>query len=143
MNAINEFTGENAFLSNFFPCKITHKELEFQCSEALYMAHKSGNNEDFAKFAPLNGKESKKLGKTVNLQPNWENIKMSVMKEVLMAKFTQNQDLKEKLLATGNLTLIEGNWWGDKFWGVCRGEGENQLGKLLMEVRKELSNGTV
>ena len=60
------------------------------------------------------------------------------MKELLMAKFSQNEDLKKKLLDTGDATLIEGNTWGDKYWGVCKGVGKNRLGELLMEVREEL-----
>jgi predicted NAD-dependent protein-ADP-ribosyltransferase YbiA (DUF1768 family) len=42
------------------------------------------------------------------------------------------------LIDTGDQELIEGNWWGDVIWGVCNGKGENHLGKILMEVRKEL-----
>jgi predicted NAD-dependent protein-ADP-ribosyltransferase YbiA (DUF1768 family) len=61
------------------------------------------------------------------------------MREILIAKFSQNEDIKGKLLATGDTELIEGNTWGDTFWGVCRGEGTNWLGKLLMEVRTEIS----
>ena len=43
------------------------------------------------------------------------------------------------LLATGKATLVEGNSWGDTFWGVCRGKGKNMLGKILMRVRKRLA----
>ena len=57
----------------------------------------------------------------------------------LRYKFS-NPDLKEKLLATGNEELVEGNWWGDQYWGICDGIGKNKLGKLLMKVRKELAN---
>lgn len=62
------------------------------------------------------------------------------MYEICMAKFTQNEDLKEKLLATGNDILEEGNTWGDKVWGTVNGVGENKLGKILMKVREELRN---
>jgi hypothetical protein len=134
---IDKFEKEYSFLSNFYPCKIKYGNLEFQCAEALYMAHKSGNPEDFARFAPLNGAEAKKLGKTVKLQENWDEIKFDVMQKVLRLKFIRNPDLKHLLISTGDAELIEGNWWGDKIWGVCNGEGENNLGKLLMELRTE------
>lgn len=62
------------------------------------------------------------------------------MYEICKAKFTQNGDLKEKLLATGNDILEEGNTWGDRVWGTVNGVGENRLGKILMRVREELRN---
>ena len=57
------------------------------------------------------------------------------MRDALIQKFSDKK-LQKKLIDTGDAELIEGNWWGDKFWGVCEGEGENHLGKLLMEVRE-------
>ena len=57
-----------------------------------------------------------------------------------MAKFTQNPGLLDKLLATGDAELVEGNTWGDQVWGVCDGVGENHLGKTLMRIRSELRN---
>ena len=65
-----------------------------------------------------------------------------MMEEILRAKFTQNLDLKEKLLATSDRLLVEGNTWNDRFWGVCKGKGANHLGKLLMKIRAELSGET-
>lgn len=102
------------------------------------MAFKSGNPADFARFAPLAAGEAKKLGRTVVLRPDWNEVKVSIMRNVLALKFRQNPDLREKLLATGEAELIEGNHWKDTFWGVCNGVGENWLGKLLMELREEL-----
>ena len=63
------------------------------------------------------------------------------MYEIVLAKFTQNPDLKKKLLATGDEHLEEGNTWGDTIWGTVDGVGENRLGKILMRVRDELKNG--
>jgi ribA/ribD-fused uncharacterized protein len=82
--------------------------------------------------------EIKALGRTIELVPNWDEIKVSVMEKVLRAKFTQNTQLGQRLLFTGDRELVEGNTWNDKFWGVCNGEGENHLGKLLMKIRSEL-----
>ena len=59
------------------------------------------------------------------------------MRDCLRLKF-EIPELREALLNTDNAKLIEGNWWGDKFWGICNGVGENNLGKLLMEVRDEI-----
>lgn len=52
-----------------------------------------------------------------------------------------HDDLRDKLLATHPELLIEGNFWGGTFWGVCAGEGSNHLGRLLMKIRGELRNG--
>ena len=62
------------------------------------------------------------------------------MLEIVRSKFKQNKDLAKKLIETGDAYLEEGNWWGDKIWGVCNGEGENRFGKILMQVREELKN---
>jgi predicted NAD-dependent protein-ADP-ribosyltransferase YbiA (DUF1768 family) len=62
------------------------------------------------------------------------------MLRLLRLKFNQ-LFFKRMLMQTGERQLIEGNTWGDTYWGVCDGEGENNLGKLIMQVRKELRDG--
>jgi hypothetical protein len=57
------------------------------------------------------------------------------MRGFLIQKFS-DKVLMVKLLATGEEELVAGNWWKDKFWGVCDGEGQNHLGLLLMELRQ-------
>ena len=91
-------------------------------------------------FATLRSNEAKRLGRHVQLRPNWENVKLPIMEDIVRAKFTQNEDLKELLLATGDLVLEEGNTWHDTFWGVDAKtrEGTNHLGRILMRVRQEL-----
>jgi len=65
------------------------------------------------------------------------------MEEIVRAKFTQNECLREMLLATGDAVLEEGNTWNDTFWGVHlkNGQGQNHLGRILMKVREELRAG--
>ena len=72
------------------------------------------------------------------MRSDWEDVKFDVMYDIVKAKFTQNEDLKRKLLDTEGYYLEEGNNWGDKIWGVVNGVGENHLGKILMRVRNEL-----
>ena len=81
---------------------------------------------------------AKRRGKKVPLRPDWEEVKDDLMYQVCKAKFTQHPDLQEMLLATGNQELQEGNTWGDTYWGVCKGKGQNKLGKILMRIREEL-----
>ena len=90
------------------------------------------------RFFGLSGGQAKRLGRRVELRSDWETVKIEIMRQVLKSKFTHNPELREKLIATGNTELIEGNNWNDRFWGVCRGVGKNHLGKLLMEIRAEL-----
>lgn len=74
----------------------------------------------------------------MKMREDWEAIKIDVMRYCLQEKFSAGSDLAAKLIATGDCELVEGNTWGDVFWGVCRGTGENRLGRLLMERREEL-----
>ena len=73
------------------------------------------------------------------VSPEYFTVKVKLMFELVLEKFKQNPELKQKLLETGNQELIEGNTWNDTFWGVCNGQGQNWLGKILMLVRSELS----
>src|SRR5690606_21767015 len=86
-------------------------------------------------FSPA---KAKKIGRSVTLREDWENIKIDIMTDLVRQKFNISS-FKEKLLATKDAELIEGNWWGDTFWGVCKGVGKNNLGKILMEIRKEIN----
>ena len=86
----------------------------------------------------LGPSDAKRLGRHVPLREDWNSIKEQIMYEICKAKFTQNPDLAEKLLETGDAELIEGNWWHDTTWGMCNGEGQNLLGKILMRVREEI-----
>lgn len=78
---------------------------------------------------------AKRIGRSVKLIENWEGIKESIMEELLRSKFDNNELIREKLLATGEAFLEEGNTWRDREWGVYNGQGKNKLGFLLMKVR--------
>lgn len=136
MEKISGFFDEYSFLSNFYSCKVEYNGLFYKSSEAAYQAQKCPFLAK--KFTELSASESKKMGRKVQIRYDWEEQKLSIMKEIITNKFTQNEYLKEKLLETGNAELYEENYWGDKFWGTVDGIGENHLGKILMEVREEL-----
>lgn len=136
---INKFDGtENAFLSNFYPFPILYNNLVFPTSEHLYQAMKMTNDDDVEKIRKAKTPaKAKKLGNTLPIVGNWNDIKLQVMEITLRTKFNY-PEMKEKLLATGDKDLEEGNTWGDKFWGTVDGKGENWLGKLLMKIRNQL-----
>ena len=135
---IDNFKGEYFFLSNFYPTKIKYNGIQYLNNEAAFQAQKCTTMEDRIKFSYLNPSDAKKLGRRIILRNDWESVKISIMREIVFEKFKQNPHLTEKLLDTGNIYLEEGNNWGDRIWGTVNGVGRNELGKILMEVRKEI-----
>lgn len=138
MNTIDKFTGDYQFLSNFAHCTINVEGMEFPSVEHAYQALKTWDLEkrEEIRTAPTSG-IAKKLGRKVVMRGDWEQVKVPIMTELLRLKFSQ-EPFRSQLLATGGAILIEGNWWNDTFWGVCRGQGENMLGRLLMQIRETL-----
>jgi len=134
--AITKFRGEHAFLSNFFGAEIRIGNNTYSTNEHAFHAAKCVDPAQHVLI--LNAKspaEAKSIGKEVTLKPNWLEIQDEIMFFINMVKYTTHFDLKQKLLATGSRELVEGNWWGDTYWGVCNGAGENRLGKILMRIR--------
>lgn len=138
MKKIDSFSGEFEFLSNFYPSEIEFEGIRYPTNEHFFQAMKTFDIETRKQIAaaPTPGK-AKRLGRHCLLRPNWEVVKENFMITGLRLKF-KNPELKEKLLATDNAILEEGNWWGDTYWGVCEGVGKNRLGILLMGLREEL-----
>lgn len=133
------FDGEYRFLSNFSPAPVEYVGLKFPTVEHAYQAAKVDSQllRYHISIAPTPS-AARKLGQKVPLRPDWEAVKLDIMYGLLQQKFAE-PTLRTKLLATGEAELVEGNWWGDTFWGVCGGVGQNQLGKLLMRLRAELA----
>ncbi len=129
------FHGIFNFLSNFYDASVDFEGLTYRNSEAAYQAAKTLDLKDRVRFTQMSPQDAKKAGRTVVLRPDWEQVKVDVMRAVLLSKFTKHKKLMERLKGTGDAYLEETNTWGDKIWGVCDGEGQNLLGKLLMELR--------
>lgn len=141
---INSFSGDNFFLSNFYahPMMVPFRGVFVKCPtlEHPYQALKTLDTAEQLRVLSAAGPgKAKRLGKTLTMRPDWELVKVPVMLNLLRIKFA-DPHMKQLLLNTKDAILIEGNWWGDKFWGVCKGEGRNMLGTLLMNVREELRN---
>lgn len=139
-DSIDSFQGEFRFLSNFWFVRIQYLGLTFLSTEHAYQAAKTLDRNAHRKIAQAaTASEAKRLGRRVSIRPEWEEVKLDVMYELVKQKFNlPHIGLRGLLLATGDRELIEGNHWGDTFWGVCAGEGQNHLGKILMRVRAEL-----
>ncbi|MBQ8497885.1 MAG: NADAR family protein [Clostridia bacterium] len=140
MTVINKFREEYFFLSNFYKAPVEYHGLRYLNNEAAFQAQKCLSDEEKQQFLFTDPARAKRLGRKVSLRADWETVKVGIMEDIVRAKFTQNPDLKELLLATGDTELVEGNTWNDTFWGVNiqSGKGQNHLGKILMKIRKEL-----
>ncbi len=127
---IDSFSGPYRFLSNFWiEPDGTHVEGEYQ-------AAKSVPPRDALRL--LSPGQAKAAGRRSKLRRDWDHVRVGIMYNLVRQKFADHRVLAEALMATGDAELIEGNHWGDHFWGVCRGVGENRMGKILMEVRMKL-----
>lgn len=133
------FRGRYYYLSNMYECEIKiNDEFTFSSVESAFQACKSKDKDVRRMFLDKNGFESKRLGRRIELREDWNDVRLNIMYGLLWIKFNNNDDLKRLLLSSGNEELVEDNSWGDRFWGRCNGVGENNLGKLLMIVRKKL-----
>lgn len=137
-NTIAEFRGKYFFLSNFYSAPATYLGQSFRNNEAAFQSAKCPERSE--EFLNLNPSDAKRLGRHVHLRDDWEDVKDDVMYDICKAKFMQNPNLARLLIETGDATLIEGNTWGDRVWGVCDGVGENRLGRILMRIRSEIKD---
>lgn len=144
--AITAFVGAYRFLSNFYPIAdgLYYNGIVYPTAEHAYQAAKVNPYEEKLQIASVNtAGEAKRIGNTLSLRLDWEQVKVSIMYEILQAKFS-DASLRERLLKTGDVALIEGNTWHDNIWGVCyctqciSTVGKNILGKLLVKLRTEL-----
>lgn len=139
---IKEFKNQYFFLSNFYECPVYYNKLVFCNAEAAFQAQKVIDEKEQYKFINLNASQARKLGKTIVLRKDWEEVKDNIMYEIVKRKFTVNKELQQKLIDTKDEELVEGNWWHDTYWGIDSktGIGKNKLGKILMKVREEVKS---
>ena len=134
------FRGEFAFLSNFAPCRIKVNGLCFTSVEAAFQSFKTLDPNVRAKFQYMTPGQAKAAGRKIkNLRPDWNDIRLELMLALVRIKFRNHPEYAERLVQIQD-PIVEDNGWGDTFWGVCKGRGENHLGKILMTVRDELDN---
>ena len=151
---IDKFEGRWRFLSNFYPCEIEHQGITYPTVEHYYVSMKVKNDQQIdGKYITMidcreliakmpQASKVKQFGKIVKVRRDWDDVKLDIMLWGVREKF-KHTDLKDLLLSTGDEELVEGNTWNDTYWGICRGEGQNNLGKILMKVRMELRQQNV
>jgi len=165
--AVTEFRGPHRLFSNMFRAPVAWGDAVtaarlWACNELPYVLAKTLSAEEralgLAVFERAEAREPDKAGMAVRrwgkrlvLRPNWDTTRRGVMLALVRDKFARNPALGEALVATGDGLIEEGNSWGDVYWGIARravpergiraGDGENHLGRILMQVRAELRQG--
>lgn len=130
------FRGPLQFCSNLYPARV----FGYATVEHAFAAAKTVDPGERARIrAAATPPQAKRLGRTLTLRSDWEQIRMEVMETLVKEKFARHAELPARLRSTGSVELVEHNAWRDTFWGVCGGHGSNHLGRILMRVRTELA----
>jgi ribA/ribD-fused uncharacterized protein len=136
---ISSFQGEWFFLNNYFPAPVELDGMMYPSVEHAYQAAKTFDAEARIRIqATASPDDAKILGRASVHRADWESVKLDLMRKLVHEKF-RDKELRERLLRTGDALLIEGNDWGDTYWGRCNGKGENHMGQILMEIRDALA----
>ena len=141
MKKIDDFRGDYLFLSNFFFCDFEYEGFKYKSVEHAFQALKAITKEAHDEIANASKcGVAKSIGRRTKMRDDWEDVKVDIMRGLVFVKFSQSQSLKRRLLETEDAELVEGNTWGDRFWGfdIRAQEGTNRLGLILMQVREEL-----
>lgn len=140
MSKVTSFKGRFRFLSNFTAAHVLYEGDAYGSVEHAYQAAKFPKEKRtlFLLGTGLTAGQAKRLGQKATLSPDWETKKVEVMRELIAQKFKLRSYSGKLLMLTGQDELVEGNTWGDTFWGQCDGKGKNMLGILLMQRRSEL-----
>jgi ribA/ribD-fused uncharacterized protein len=133
---VKGFFGAYRFLSNFEVADVIYEGVKYPSSENAYQAAKSIDPTVRSQFLNITPAEAKKLGRKIEVRPDWDQVKYQAMYDIVLDKFKRNPYLAEMLEETGDRYLEETNHWRDTTWGVSYGVGTNWLGKILMDVRK-------
>lgn len=140
---ISGFSGKFKWLSNFYPATIIANGHTFVSVEHAYVAAKPImplSPFDVIWLNSLSAGKVKRVGRDLDLRPDWDAVKLDVMLDYTRQKYSdQNPELKALLKLTVGHDIVETNTWGDTFWGMTpEGEGHNWLGIIIMSVRDEL-----
>ena len=139
LNQRRAFSGEYAFMSNMTKVSVVYEGIEYQSTENAYQAAKTVDLELRETIRQMEPIEAKKASRKLLIRSDWDEVKYDIMYDLQKQKYS-NEDFKRQLLATGDMELVEYNYWHDNYWGSCtcprcNDNGKNMLGKILMEIR--------
>ena len=137
---IKEFQGDKRWLSNFEPCLVTLDGVTYPSTECAYQAAKTLDEDERKQFVGISAGKAKRAGKTLTIRDDWDSVKLDIMEDLNRQKYSKGF-LRALLIGTGDREIQEGNRWGDTFWGICKGKGDNNLGKIIMKIRAEIIRG--
>ncbi|CDW75023.1 swarming motility protein ybia [Stylonychia lemnae] len=142
VNFYDDNCQETGWLTNYWPSPIQANDKYYPTSEHYFQSVKFTDPEYSEKIRLASTPDEAKIfgqNRTQPIQADWGNRRIEVMKDALRYKFHQNLELQEKLLSLSGKNIVE-HTEDDSFWGDGGDStGQNMLGKLLMEVRDELS----
>jgi len=127
--------------SNFAPYPVRIMGKDWQTSEHFFQAQKFLDRHDQELVRKIHcpvvaARMARRAER--HRREDWDEIKDSVMRQAVLAKFSQHEEIRRILVATGDAVIVEHSQ-KDRYWGDAGdGSGENMLGKILMEVREEL-----
>ncbi len=109
-------------------------------AEAAFQASKCIEESERRVFAGCSSDKAALKGKDIIPPPDWEETRLEIMESIIRAKFEQNPILMRRLKETGTRLLVNGNNKQETYWGVdlYSWQGENNLGQILMKIRKGL-----
>lgn len=134
--AIKVFRDKHLFLSPRSKTRVEFGGFVYNTVEAAYQASKTEEVDLRKALRSLSGAEAAQVGKLIKPPKAWFAQRVVIMGDLLWQKFGQDPD-RCRLLETDDEEIVRENDWGDTFWGVCKGVGENIYGKLVMEIRGE------
>ena len=135
------FYGRYSFLSNSHPCQVTYEGMKFPNVECAFQAAKTTNKKKRVPFQTSTPDEAKTMGAELKLRADWALIEGKVMSSLTLSKYSENPDLKKKLLATKHSYLEARAASDDMEWGTNpSGKGNNKSGKIIMAARSVLAH---
>jgi ribA/ribD-fused uncharacterized protein len=139
-NEVFFYENEYYCLSNFSSFAVEEHNIVYQTSEHLYHCKKftdPGIIQEILQTRSAHDAQLVAIRNKTSVRADWSDVKLRIMKEILILKMNQHPYVKKKLLQTGKRQIIE-NSWRDDFWGWGEHkDGKNMLGTLWMEIRDE------
>lgn len=136
---IEDFAGDHGWLSNSYPSPVEFEGALYATVENAFQAAKTKDLKARALLRDCGPDEAKMRGMHVPQRHDWTDVHAAIMDSLLREKFAIPA-LRRRLLATGRRPIVNRNVFGDTYWGVCRGQGDNRLGEAIMRIRADLED---